>query len=314
LTRKREPQAESRRIRIIDSGSIYVARVGASQHACAVKARSIRSYALISALAGVLVGAAALVSCDGAWCNPNCGASTGGAGEGSGGFGGISLDGNAGFEGGENTTDSGSTAEPSLEAGPGATAFSASGNWTVQTKVSQVIIEAWGGGGGGGSAEASPSGSCISGGGGGQAAYARALLAVAAGDTLEITVGGAGAAATQSCIAGAVAPTAATAGGNSEVALGGSTIVTARGGQAGEGPSGGDPGRGGSGGSGIFSAPAVGLAAVTGHTGLDGVSDTTGGAGGGSGDTAGAGGGGGAYVTGLPANGVAGLVLVTPVN
>jgi hypothetical protein len=275
-----------------------------------MKGRSFCSSLLAGVGAGVLV-ATALVSCDSAWCS-FC---TEDAGEqpGSGGF--SSGDGTDSAIGDASSTDSrGGAIDSGGEAGAGVTTFSTSRTWNVPVGVSQLIVEAWGGGGGGGSGEVSSGGSCISGGGGGEGAYARALMAVTPGDTLVITVGGAGAAATQNCVYGAAAPTPATAGGNTTVALSGTPILTSGGGQPGEGPAGGEPGSGGAGASATFSTLAVGLTAVTGNAGSGGLSDISGGPGGGGADTTGAGGRGGASTAGLPTAGMAGLVLVTPVS
>ena len=204
-------------------------------------------------------------------------------------------------------------------AGPGVVSFASSSTWTVPAGVTQVIVEGWGGGGGGGSGEVDTGNGCLAGGGGGEGAFARALLPVTAGQTLTITVGAAGAAATQDCGVNAAAPTAATAGGDTKVELAAATVLLAHGGAQGQGAVAGAPsapGAGGAGGTASFAAPALGLDAIAGASGGAGQSNYPGGTGGGWADSVAEGGNGGAYGNGtpMPTAGAAGLVLVTPID
>jgi hypothetical protein len=195
--------------------------------------------------------------------------------------------------------------------------LSASGSWTVPAGVAKVVIEAWAGGGGGGSAQVNVGPGCLSGGGGGQGGYGRALLAVAAGDVLTITIGTGGAPASQDCSVAGTSPVAAGPGTPTIVSRGSAVLVTANGGSPGQGavlgePS--DPGIGGTGGSATFGAPAIGLSTVVGAPGSAGLSDWPGGPGGAA-TSSGGGGTGGAYGYELqPTVGMPGLVIVTPVS
>lgn len=108
---------------------------------------------------------------------------------------------------------------------------SGSGNWTVPSGVTCVVIEGWGGGGGGGGGNNAGGGTAGSGGGGG--GYFRKTIKVTPGDSIAYSVGAGGAAGIEGNPG-----TNGTAGGTTTIAGG---TYTANGGAAGQTASTGTP-------------------------------------------------------------------------
>ena len=152
---------------------------------------------------------------------------------------------------------------------------SGSGNWTVPTGVTSVLIQIWGAGGGGGPGDQGPS---EAGGGGGGGGYCERTETVTPGNNVAYSVGSGG--------AGRAADSGIN-GGNGGASTCSTFSMTANGGNGGQ-PG---PGNGGSGGT-----ATGGTTNTTGSTGSN-HSGSTGGAGGAAANTAGGGGTGGAAQT-----------------
>ena len=191
------------------------------------------------------------------------------------------------------------------------TALTADGGWTPPAWARWIAVTAIGGGGGGGAGMTGwPTTNRFGGGGGGGGGVSQAMLpaaAVAAGLAAVIGTGGAGATA---------AGGSGADGGDSRLTLGGTTILTARGGKGGAGGSAAS-GLGGKGGQGDVAGAAGGdsaadAAADPGQAGLAGPGG--GGAGGGLTSTAvahaGGAGGQGASLRTAAAGGAAGAAVV----
>jgi hypothetical protein len=170
--------------------------------------------------------------------------------------------------------------------------FTSNGSYVVPAGVANVEIIAVGGGGGGGGNLGSGSG-----GGGGQGASLTVLAGVVAGHVLGVQIGQAGTAGSYSgetC----VAATPGTAGTDTVVTDGATTLVDAAGGGAGQPgtvycPSPPMPDQGGPGGPGGSATSTVGVTTVVGSSGASGANGNWGGcegAGGGAVGVAGSGG------------------------
>lgn len=179
------------------------------------------------------------------------------------------------------------------------TVLTADGGWTPPAWARWVEARAIGAGGGGGAGAQGSAGTARHGGGGGGAGgLNRALwpaLTLAAGVTVTVGTGGAG---------GASAGGAGTNGGDAVVSLGGTPILTARGGAGGAGGDG-SSGAGGAGGQGEGSGASGGASATA--TAGDAGQSTAAGPGGG-------GGGAGASGFGAGGAGSGGVVILTAVG
>jgi hypothetical protein len=142
--------------------------------------------------------------------------------------------------------------------------LSSSGTVTLPAGVTRVYVKAWGAGGAGGTTWQA-NGSITPGGGGGAGGYAEDVLTVPAGATLTVTVGAAGR---------SLLNCSATSGGDTQVRVGGMTVVEARGGGAGGHASGCCPGQATTAGVGGVATAGV---AVTGESGLSGANGGDGG-------------------------------------
>ena len=127
--------------------------------------------------------------------------------------------------------------------GIGATVFTSSGTFTIPSGVTAVKATIVGGGGGGGRGNGQSAG-----GGGGGGAAIKYLTSLTAGNTISVTVGGAGTGRTGSAGTGTTGGTSSIASGTQSI-----TTVSATGGSGGSGSnlaSGATPGNGGVGSSG----------------------------------------------------------------
>ena len=132
--------------------------------------------------------------------------------------------------------------------------FNSNSTYTVPTGVTTLTVEAWGGGGRGGSV------ANMRGGGGGGGAYARKVISVTPGQVLTIVVG-----------AGA---TGTAAGGDSEVLIGATLHVRAKGGNS-------VANNNSTGATGGSAATSIGDVTFAGGNGANGTSGSSGGGGGG---------------------------------
>ncbi|HEX4420053.1 MAG TPA: hypothetical protein VH165_19195 [Kofleriaceae bacterium] len=173
------------------------------------------------------------------------------------------------------------------------TATGANQAFVVPHGVTSLSLEIWGGGGGGGRGGAA--GGCnVTGGSGGAGGYARATLAVTAGQTLTLVVGGGGAAGIASCAAGATAAGGfggggagqggdGAGGGRSAILVHGVELLVAGGGGGGGGgaSTGARPGGGGGGSNGVGEGAPGGAGGTQSAAGGGGIGAVcTGGAGG----------------------------------
>ena len=214
---------------------------------------------------------------------------------------------------------------PAGPAGPGAAVFTSAGTYVVPAGVHALLIEGWGGGGAGGNAFNCRTTACAQvsaegwgaedAAGGGSGAYQRVYLAVTPGDTLTISAGAGGVAASPGILMPTTSPPPASGrGGDTKVVYQGSTVLSASGGLAGthhiySSDDGSDTaGQPGIGGSASFAAPALGLSWTQGQAG-------SGTQGGGIPGTPGAGGH-GFRLAGelLASNGSSGMLIILPLN
>lgn len=113
--------------------------------------------------------------------------------------------------------------------------------YTVPAGITSITVKAWGGGGAGGNGDGGTTGTGGNGGGGG---YAKAVLSVTPGETLDVTVGSGGA------DSGTVSSGGGNGGGFSAVQRSGTYLIQAGGGGGGGGARGNNNGNGGAGGAG----------------------------------------------------------------
>jgi hypothetical protein len=156
--------------------------------------------------------------------------------------------------------------------------FTSNGTFTIPTGITAVKITVVGGGGGGAGASRISLGCCTNvngggGGGGGGGSAISFLTGLTPGNTLSVTIGGAGS-------AGSSGPGNGGSGGNSTVASGTQSIttITANGGSGGSTPAGGSAGSGAGGAGGGSSSGTINM---TGQGGITGT-NASGGAGGSS--------------------------------
>lgn len=148
-------------------------------------------------------------------------------------------------------------------------AFTSNGTFTIPTGITAVKVTVVGGGGGGGGASRVGLGCCSfanggGGGGGGGGSAISFLTGLTPGNTLSVTIGGAGS-------AGSSGPGAGGSGGNSSVASGTQTIttITANGGSGGSVPAGSSAGSGAGGAGGTSSSGTINMTGQGGITGTN---------------------------------------------
>ncbi len=214
---------------------------------------------------------------------------------------------------------------PAGPAGPGAAVFTTAGSYVVPAGVHAVLIEGWGGGGAGGNAFNCRTTACAQvstlawgagdAAGGGSGAYQRIYLAVSPGDTLAVSAGAGGVAASPGILNATTSPPPASGrGGDSKVVYQGTTVLLATGGAAGthhlySSDDGSEVfGVPGIGGSASFAAPALGLSWTQGQA-------ASGTQGGGIPGTPGAGGNGFRLASEtLATHGATGMLIILPLN
>lgn len=167
--------------------------------------------------------------------------------------------------------------------GAGVAVFTSSGSYVVPSGVHGLVIEAWGGGGAGGSLFNCNNGACAqflgqafydanaTGGGGGSGAYQKVFLSVSPGDVLTVAAGSAGTVPGSGTTAAPPPPSGS--GGTSSVTYQSTQVISATGGAAGthyiyNSADGNQTwGTAGSGGLAGFVAPALGMEAANGQAG-----------------------------------------------